>query len=82
MQAVMLLNISIILLVIVGVSCDTKPMYKYRYATEDIMETAASSYPLHGYQVVESGYYPVSQFSGKIFRLFINKNKSDSNFFN
>ncbi|EEZ98972.1 keratin, type I cytoskeletal 9 [Tribolium castaneum] len=35
-----------------------KPVYKYRYATEDVMNTAASTIPIHGYHVVEGGYYP------------------------
>lgn len=34
------------------------PVYKYRYETEDVMKTAASNVPVHGYQVVEGGYYP------------------------
>jgi hypothetical protein len=35
-----------------------KPVYKYRYETEDMMKTAASTIPLRGYHVVEGGYYP------------------------
>lgn len=35
-----------------------KPLYKYRYETEDVMQTAETSIPLHGYHVVEGGYYP------------------------
>lgn len=34
------------------------PVYKYRYETEDVMKSAASNIPVHGYQVVEGGYYP------------------------
>lgn len=34
------------------------PIYKYRYETEDVMNTAASNIPVHGYHVVEGGYYP------------------------
>ncbi|KAL3278971.1 hypothetical protein HHI36_016489 [Cryptolaemus montrouzieri] len=37
---------------------DRKPMYKYRYETEDVMKTAASTVPVRGYHVVEGGYYP------------------------
>lgn len=35
-----------------------KPSYKYRYHTEDVMKTAESHIPSHGYQVAESSYYP------------------------
>lgn len=35
-----------------------KPLYGYRYETEDLMQTAETSIPLHGYHVVEGGYYP------------------------
>lgn len=34
------------------------PVYKYRYETEDVLKTAASNVPVHGYHVVEGGYYP------------------------
>ncbi|XP_072384895.1 uncharacterized protein [Diabrotica undecimpunctata] len=43
------------------VLCDDvsrQPMYKYRYETEDVMKTAASTMPVRGYHVVEGGYYP------------------------
>lgn len=35
-----------------------KPLYKYRYETQDVMNTAASNVPVRGYHVVEGGYYP------------------------
>ncbi|XP_023015914.2 uncharacterized protein [Leptinotarsa decemlineata] len=38
--------------------CENAPVYKYRYETEDVMKTAASNVPVHGYHVVEGGYYP------------------------
>lgn len=60
---------AIVLLVSVGVFCDTKPIYKYRYETEDLMENAASSYPMQGYRVIERGYFPAAQFSGIAFKL-------------
>lgn len=34
------------------------PIYKYHYETQDVMNTAASNIPVHGYHVVEGGYYP------------------------
>lgn len=33
-------------------------MYKYRYETEDMMKTSETQVPVHGYHVVEGGYYP------------------------
>ncbi|CAG9772954.1 unnamed protein product [Ceutorhynchus assimilis] len=55
------------LVVLIGITqevlCDneplhTKPLYQYRYQTEDMMKTSASSRPVRGYHVVEGGYYP------------------------
>lgn len=46
------------------ITCDDEqfykppPVYKYRYETEDVLNTAASNVPMHGYHVVEGGYYP------------------------
>lgn len=34
------------------------PVYKYRYETQDVMNTAASNIPVHGYHVVEGSYFP------------------------
>lgn len=34
------------------------PVYKYRYETQDVMNTAASNIPVHGYHVVEGNYFP------------------------
>ncbi|KAK9878814.1 hypothetical protein WA026_003652 [Henosepilachna vigintioctopunctata] len=45
---------------------ESKPLYQYRYATEDLMKTAASTFPVHGYRVVEGGYYPHDGFGGGI----------------
>ncbi|KAG5874891.1 hypothetical protein JTB14_024317 [Gonioctena quinquepunctata] len=60
-----ILTISLFLL---GTSlCDDdvrQPMYKYRYETEDIMKTASSNVPVHGYHVVEGGYYPPNVAAG------------------
>lgn len=42
------------------------PLYKYRYETEDVMNTAASTIPLRGYHVVEGGYYPEVGLGGGI----------------
>ncbi|XP_066252872.1 uncharacterized protein [Euwallacea similis] len=39
-------------------SFDRSPVYKYRYETEDMMKTSATSVPVRGYHVVEGGYYP------------------------
>lgn len=53
--------VSILFCLLGVVSCDElyrKPVYKYRYETEDVMKTAASSIPVHGYHFVEGGYYP------------------------
>lgn len=43
-----------------SVVCDDfvrKPIYKYRYETEDVMKSSASGDPVRGYQVVEGGFY-------------------------
>lgn len=65
-RCTMLTNLAVALLVLIGVHADTKPMVRYRYETEDLMQKAASSYPMHGYRVIESGYYPAgsAQFAG------------------
>lgn len=42
------------------------PVYKYRYETEDVMKTAASNLPVHGYHVVEGGYYPYELHHGGV----------------
>lgn len=48
----------LVLFVVSVLAEDVKPLYKYRYESEDLMKTAASSIPVHGYHVVEGGYYP------------------------
>lgn len=60
----MLKNLLVLSVVIISVCSDTKPFYKYRYETEDLMETAASALPLQGYHIIERGFYPGPQFSG------------------
>lgn len=42
------------------------PVYKYRYETQDVMNTAASNIPVHGYHVVEGGYYPYQLGHGNV----------------
>lgn len=51
------------------IACDdffNSPVYKYRYETEDVMKTAASNIPVHGYHVVEGGYYPYELGPGSV----------------
>lgn len=52
--------------VIICAVCSAKPIYNYRYETEDLMQ-AASSLPLQGYHVIEKSYYPGQQFGGGSF---------------
>lgn len=46
--------------IITGVLADyyQKPVYQYRYETEDVMKTDETSIPVRGYHVVQGGYYP------------------------
>ncbi|XP_050313952.1 uncharacterized protein LOC126748639 [Anthonomus grandis grandis] len=42
-----------------NVCCEEQePVYRYRYETQDMMKTSATSVPLKGYHVVEGNYYP------------------------
>ncbi|XP_044761510.1 uncharacterized protein LOC123318827 [Coccinella septempunctata] len=51
-------NFVLVLFVATALAEEVKPLYKYRYESEDVMKTAASTIPVHGYHVVEGGYYP------------------------
>nr|CAH7730803.1 unnamed protein product [Callosobruchus chinensis] len=35
-----------------------RPMYHYRYETEDMMKAGSKHIPVHGYHVMEGGYFP------------------------
>ncbi|KAJ8939982.1 hypothetical protein NQ314_010921 [Rhamnusium bicolor] len=56
-----MIRFAILVLALSPAFCDDleiKPVYKYRYETEDVMKTAETSIPVRGYHVVEGGYYP------------------------
>ncbi|XP_065170219.1 uncharacterized protein DDB_G0290685-like [Atheta coriaria] len=65
MLARMIVKMALVTCVVVLVRCQElqprKPLYKYRYETEDL-KTAASGLPVHGYHLVEGGYYPEPRF--------------------
>lgn len=65
-----MINFTIFLMLLNAVICENdylkSPLYKYRYETQDVMNTAASNIPVHGYHVVEGGYYPYQLGQGNL----------------
>lgn len=58
----MIESLALLLVLVNVIVCDDQflntPVYKYRYETQDVMNTAASNVPVHGYHVVEGNYFP------------------------